>query len=373
MDAYLFAIDTSRSLTPEYLSAIKISIQNYVKHVDEGHHIAILSFNDSIQLLSPFTTDKFQLVDALKLLKQGGGKTELYGTIDSAISLLQSQEGIKSLLVITDGHDEGTARDTSVIIRKAVENDVVIHVVSLPDKGAKNDVYLNAVKKFSDETKGGYEYCASPLSLSSSVISILNRRIKDNVDRYRIAFDLTSVTFPKTGDAECVLTETSGNTSTTAKFSVAVPESSMKLLRVTRNPVFWGLAVCAFLLIFLCALVIRKKRSKIIPPSLPPLKEKISGYVMDFYSIGMTFPLPFGRVTIGTSKDNSIILAEETVSRHHAALDITCDGCKIEDLKSTNGVYINEDKISRPVYLKPGDKLYFGKAEAMFRKIASAD
>ena len=369
----LIAIDTSRSLTPEYLSAIKFSIQDYVKHVDAGQHIAILSFNDSIQLHSPFSTDKKQLVDSLELIKQGGGKTELYGTIDSAISLIQTNNGEKSLLIITDGHDEGTARDTSAIIKKAVENGIVIHVVGLPDKGAKNEPFLNVVKKFADDTKGGYEYCTSPLSISSSIISILNRRSKDSVERYKIVFDLSGVPFQNSGDTEFVLTESSGNATKTEKFSVAVPEFAVKLFGYDKKYVYAAGAGVAALLILLCVLLMRKKRPEPVPPPVPTEKDEVSGFVMEFYNIGMTFPLPYGRVTIGASKDNSIILEEPTVSRHHAALEITNDGCKIEDLKSTNGIYVNESRISRPVFLKPGDKLYFGKAEAVFRQIANAN
>lgn len=371
----LIAIDTSRSLTPEYLSAIKFSIQDYVKHVNEGHHIAILSFNDSIQLHSPFTTDKKQLVDSLEMIKQGGGKTELFGTIDSAISLIQTNNGEKSLLVITDGHDEGTARDTSAIIKKSVENGIVIHVVGLPDKGAKNEPFLNVVKKFADDTKGGYEYCASPLSISSSIISILNRRNKDSVDRYKIVLDLGDVPFQKAGDTEFVLTETSGNATKTAKFSVAVPESAVKLFGYDKKYVYVAGAGAVVLLILFCFLLARKKRPEPMQELQPVPSEnnEISGFVMEFYSIGMTFPLPYGRVTIGASKDNAIILEEPTVSRHHAALEITKDGCKIEDLKSTNGIYVNGSRISRPMFLKPGDKLHFGKAAAIFRQIASAN
>ncbi|MDO4839853.1 MAG: FHA domain-containing protein, partial [Desulfovibrionaceae bacterium] len=370
----LVAIDTSKSLTAEFLSAIKISIQNYVKHVSQDSRIAVLSFNDAIQLHTPFTTDKKQVIDSLEMIKQGGGKTELYGTIDSAVSLLQENEGDKTLLVITDGHDEGRNLDTSAIIKKAADNGVVIYVIGLPDKQAKNADYLKAIREFSDKTNGSYEECTSPLSISSAVISVLNRRNKISGTRYNIAFDLSGTAFAKAGATECVLTEVSGNQEKTSKFSVAVPDSAVKLFGFERKYVYAAIAAAAVLLVLLVLLLMRRK-PEVREMEMPPLltqNDETSPFVIDFQGLCVTFSLPYGRVTIGTSSDNAIILEEPTVSRHHAALEVSRDECRIEDLKSTNGIYLNGTRISRPAYLKPGDKLYFGKAEAIIRQIGVA-
>lgn len=371
----LVAIDTSRSLTAEYLSAIKISIQNYVKHVSQDSRIAVLSFNDTIQLHTPFTTDKKQVIDSLELIKQGGGKTELYGTVDSAVSLLQENEGDKTLLVITDGHDEGRQLDTSAIIRKAADSGVVIYVIGLPDKEAKNASYLKAIRDFSDKTNGSYEECTSPLAISSAIISVLNRRNKISEARYSIAFDLSGVSFAKAGDTECVLTVISENKEKTSKFSVAVPDSAVKLFGFDRKHVYVAIAIAAVLLVLLVFLLMRKKPAvkEMELPSVLPQNDETSPFVIEFQKLCMTFPLPCGRVTIGTSRDNAIILEEPTVSRHHAVLVVSANECRIEDLKSTNGIYLNGTRISRPAYLKPGDKLYFGKAEAVIRQIGVAN
>ncbi len=370
----LVAIDTSKSLTAEYLSAIKISIQNYVKHVSQDSRIAVLSFNDAIQLHTPFTTDKKQVIDSLEMIKQGGGKTELYGTIDSAVSLLQENDGDKTLLVITDGHDEGGNRDTSAIIKKAADNGVVIYVIGLPDKQAKNADYLKAIREFSDKTNGSYEECSSPLAISSAVISVLNRRNKISGARYNIAFDLSGTEFAKAGATECVLTEVSENQEKTSKFSVTVPDSAVKLFGFEKKYVYAAIAAAAVLLVLLVFLLVRRKPAvkELEMPSVLPQNDETSPFVIEFQSMCMSFPLPYGRVTIGTSRDNAIILEEPTVSRHHAALEVSKGECRIEDLKSTNGIYLNGTRISRPAYLKPGDKLYFGKAEAVIRQIGVA-
>lgn len=371
----LVAIDTSMSLTKEYLEAIKVSLKDYINHVSDNCRMAVLSFNDATHLHSPFTKNKKQLLESLDLIRQGGGRTELYGTIESSIVLLQKNEGARTLLVITDGHDEGTVRDIPAIIKKAHDNGVVIHVVGLPDKKAKNTDYLGTIRKFAAETNGAYEDCATPIALSSAIINVLNRKNSEPVYRNSVVFDLSDVPFEKAGDTECVLTEESGKSTSSTKFTIGVPESAAnRLFGFKPVYVYAAIACAAVLLILLAVLILRRKQPEIeMPPVMQEENETESSFVIEFLSLGMTFPLPYGRVTIGSSSDNSIVLGNPTVSRHHAVLEVSREGVRISDLKSTNGIYVNKERITRPAYLKPGDRLYFGNAEALIRQIGSAN
>jgi hypothetical protein len=66
--------------------------------------------------------------------------------------------------------------------------------------------------------------------------------------------------------------------------------------------------------------------------------------------------------TIGRVPGNQIVLNDTFVSRQHAQLVITDDGrAIIKDLGSTNGSYVNGNKISECV-LKPGDIVKIGSA-----------
>ena len=371
----LVAVDTSGSLTNEYLKAIKFSLKDYINHVSDNCRMAVLSFNNVTHLHVPFTKNKKQLLDSLDLIKQGGDKTELYGTIESSIALLQKNEGARSLLIITDGHHEGTARDIQALIKKAADNGVVIHVIGLPDKKAKNVDYLSNMRKIAAGTNGAYEFCATPIALSSAVITVLNRKDIEPVYRNSVVFDLSDVSFEKAGDTECVLTEESGKSTSATRFTIGVPESAAnRLFGFKPVYVYAAIACGAVLLILLAVLLLRRKEPEIsMPPVIEEEKETDSSFVIEFLSLGMSFPLPFGRVTVGSSSDNSIVLGNPTVSRHHAVLEVTREGVRISDLKSTNGIYVNKERITRPVYLKPGDRLYFGNAEALIRQIGSAN
>jgi len=54
-----------------------------------------------------------------------------------------------------------------------------------------------------------------------------------------------------------------------------------------------------------------------------------------------------GALTIGRSSDSDIVLSSARVSRHHARIDITDEGATLEDLGSSNGTLVNEEKITR--------------------------
>ena len=54
-----------------------------------------------------------------------------------------------------------------------------------------------------------------------------------------------------------------------------------------------------------------------------------------------------GRVIIGRSPDNEICIKSKFVSRHHAQLISDEDGCTVEDLNSTNGVFVAERQVKK--------------------------
>jgi hypothetical protein len=60
-------------------------------------------------------------------------------------------------------------------------------------------------------------------------------------------------------------------------------------------------------------------------------------------------------LTIGRDASNNIVLNDTMVSRNHAQLIVSGEGrVQIKDLGSTNGTYVNGNKINE-LYLNPGD------------------
>ena len=78
--------------------------------------------------------------------------------------------------------------------------------------------------------------------------------------------------------------------------------------------------------------------------------------------------LPLGRVIVGRSSDNEIFIKSKFVSRHHAQLVSDENGCVIEDLNSTNGVFLGEKQVKK-YRLRDGDVVSLGVHELVYHDL----
>jgi general secretion pathway protein A len=72
-----------------------------------------------------------------------------------------------------------------------------------------------------------------------------------------------------------------------------------------------------------------------------------------------------GRFIIGRTTDNDLQIDSKYVSRHHCQIISTPDGSVIEDLNSTNGIYVKHKRV-RKHNLNDGDVVLVGKHELMY-------
>lgn len=106
-------------------------------------------------------------------------------------------------------------------------------------------------------------------------------------------------------------------------------------------------------------------------PPLPSMRPSQTGqqavaarsYVLRFISgkyQGGEFPIVTDRpIVVGRSSDLEMVLVEDMVSRKHARIAMQADQIWIEDLGSTNGTFVNGEKIKR-ARLKEGDRVLIG-------------
>jgi hypothetical protein len=85
---------------------------------------------------------------------------------------------------------------------------------------------------------------------------------------------------------------------------------------------------------------------------------------------GGEFPIRMNReIIIGRSSDLDMVLVEDMVSRRHAKITSTDHEVYIQDLGSTNGTFVNGEKISRS-RLNEGDRILVGTS---IMKVVGAD
>lgn len=78
--------------------------------------------------------------------------------------------------------------------------------------------------------------------------------------------------------------------------------------------------------------------------------------------------LPLGRVAIGSAADNGIVLRNQTISRHHAIVEVGVDACLVTDAGSTNGTFVNGQRVLAATPIRDGDELRLGALRYVFRE-----
>jgi general secretion pathway protein A len=72
-----------------------------------------------------------------------------------------------------------------------------------------------------------------------------------------------------------------------------------------------------------------------------------------------------GRLVIGRTPDNDLQIDSKFISRHHCQIVTQPDSCLIEDLNSTNGIYVQSKRVRR-YNLNDGDVVQVGQHEIMY-------
>lgn len=84
---------------------------------------------------------------------------------------------------------------------------------------------------------------------------------------------------------------------------------------------------------------------------------------------GGQYPLNQGSLLIGRSHECDIMIGDALVSRLHARVRVEPDRVGIEDLHSTNGVYVRGERIAHFATLREGDRALIGGEELSFFRL----
>jgi general secretion pathway protein A len=76
-------------------------------------------------------------------------------------------------------------------------------------------------------------------------------------------------------------------------------------------------------------------------------------------------PLHVGRLIVGRTPDNDVYIDSRFVSRHHCQVITTFHSCVVEDLNSTNGIFVKSNRVRRH-YLNDADVVLVGKHELIY-------
>src|SRR5689334_24495523 len=88
---------------------------------------------------------------------------------------------------------------------------------------------------------------------------------------------------------------------------------------------------------------------------------------------GVTFPLEGDQLTIGRDSNNGVAINDAEVSRKHSRLTFQGGKYVLEDLGSTNGTFVNGQRLAGPRVLKAGEVVQFGEQIMLVFEVTSMD
>lgn len=88
---------------------------------------------------------------------------------------------------------------------------------------------------------------------------------------------------------------------------------------------------------------------------------------------GAIFTLEGDQLNVGRDSSNDITINDAEISRRHARLTFQGGKYVLEDLGSTNGTFVNGQRLAGPRVLKPGEVVSFGEQIVLVFEVTTTD
>jgi len=101
-------LDSSLSMEGEKLEAAREAALTFLEGLRPGDQGMVASFNDAVQIVQPFTSDRSALSAAIRKTRAQGG-TALYDAVWTTADLLERFDGRRVIVLLSDGRDEAAS------------------------------------------------------------------------------------------------------------------------------------------------------------------------------------------------------------------------------------------------------------------------
>jgi Ca-activated chloride channel homolog len=152
-------LDTSASMTA-HLDLLRAAAEQFVLRLLPHDRARVGAFNDKIQFTSDFTSDRDELISALRDIGFGN-PTRLYDAVEASLDELRGIQGRRVILLFTDGEDTFSRTGSGRVLERARNEEVMVYSIGL------ESVFFNGqrqvrtrpdriLRRLADETGGGY-------------------------------------------------------------------------------------------------------------------------------------------------------------------------------------------------------------------------
>jgi hypothetical protein len=159
-DSICLVIDRSGSMAGKALKDAKAGARDFVKKVNAGTGVAIITFSDSTEMALDFTEDKSLLTKTIDGITVKGN-TALNDAIAFAALKLQGREGRKIIVFLTDGKDNRSRYTLGDISKMNISEGIFVYGIAM------GDVDKKALAGLCTATNGKSEYTKTSAKLKT--------------------------------------------------------------------------------------------------------------------------------------------------------------------------------------------------------------
>ncbi len=403
--AVAIVLDASGTMKGPPLEEAKAAVNQFLTTLKSQDQAALLSFNDSVELLAPFNSPITDLQRRLGALTTGGRHSVLYKATYEALQLLDDRNlpSRRLVVVLSDGKDEGVAYSNQDVVELANKQGTPIFTLGY---SRVEQVYLNNLERMAELSGGVFDSTLRPTELGKMfrrLQSHLNAQLVltfqppldtsfDRIEEVSLAFRIadreiltsSEVVLPEQWNSPALkkpVQEDSGKKREEKAIEVVPP------VKVTeKDPpsivdrlMLVGIVLGAAVVLCIVLLGILHKRKKGIldqdPGYLPngetvfhrPGAGRPSALFMvkSPYQNG-AFYVESEEIWIGGNASCNLVLNDALVSNYHAVLRYANQGFVLWDYQSTNGTIIDNSKIHGESKLKSGSVIKIGETQLTF-------
>ena len=184
------ALDASGSIKP-VLEPLRAAARAFVMALRPADPLALVSFSDSVTFEHWLSTVRKTSLDAIDVHPALGG-TALWDALYDSIAMLDTEQGRKAVVVVTDGRDEnnpgtapGSKHTLEQVLERVSETETSVYTIGL----GKN-VDREALQKVADESGGAAYFPDDVTKLPAEY-----RRVLDDLRRrYVVTYTSTNAT-----------------------------------------------------------------------------------------------------------------------------------------------------------------------------------
>jgi Ca-activated chloride channel homolog len=123
-------MDTSNSIS-DSMDAIQESAIRFVRELKEEDRVMVVEFNSKVEVLNELTTDRNKIRHSIQTTRARGG-TSLYDALYETAIRMKSAEGRKAIILLTDGEDTESNRNSREAMEAVLECGALMYVIQFP-------------------------------------------------------------------------------------------------------------------------------------------------------------------------------------------------------------------------------------------------